>query len=137
MKHKTDVLRLALARYQKTPAPLALMYFESDRRAAGLGALDHRKRGGRGDVKCYKTVDLMTGRVQYDRIIDVKPRDEFPRFDMGVMCIDDIPETIQIIRRPGRFAQRAVRFDRHDFDTQRGRSMVAKVLMQLRRETMA
>lgn len=41
------------------------------------------------------------------------------------------------IRRPGRLAHRAVHFDRHDFDTQRGRSMVAKVLMQLRRETRA
>lgn len=137
MKHKTDVLRLALARYPKTPAPLALMYFESDRRAAGLGALDHRKRGGRGEVKCYKTVDLMTGRVQYDRIIDVKARDEFPSFDRNWMRLEDAPETVTLILRPGRLAHRAVRFDRHDFDTQRGRSMVAKVLMQLRRETMA
>ena len=39
-----DILPLAIGRYPRTPSLLAVMFFTSDRRAAGLGALDQRKR---------------------------------------------------------------------------------------------
>jgi hypothetical protein len=47
MSEPTNDLKSACARYPSVPPLLALMYLRSDRRAAGLGALDATRRTGR------------------------------------------------------------------------------------------
>lgn len=133
-----DVAALAHARYPDDPIDLAIMFFMSDRRAAGLGALDESKRPrGRRPVRNSKYVDIITGQVHYDRTIDVPAHREWPVVDFSSYCIGDTAatDTVTIINAPGRKAHMALRLDRRMFERQSDRRIVAAQLRELRRST--
>jgi hypothetical protein len=130
---------LATARYRNTPAVLAIAYFESDRRAAGMGALksgyDYNRQYR--NVSNTKTHDRMSDKVQYDRHISVPAFDRFPELEMPVGSIDDFDPNacITLVRVPARNMSMACRVDREDFQTQAGRNKIASLLRRLRAET--
>ena len=132
----SQVLTLATRRYPRTHALLALQYFESDRRTAGLGALKDSPGRGHKNVRNIKRVDLETLGVFYHRIIDIPQRWELPPMEF-TFSITDVSqnECVTMLKTPARFVERYVRVSRRDFQTQEGRNRVANYLRQLRRET--
>lgn len=124
---------LAHARYPKVPILLAMSYYESDRRAAGLGALDPRRRRGRTIMRT-KEIDLLHRRVIYTLRTKLPPRDVPPAFDelLSVGAAGDARLTIT--RLAAVDVARCVALEAHDLDTQRGRDMAAKMLRQARQE---
>lgn len=133
-----DVAKLAVARYPCKPVDLAIVFFMSDRRSAGLGALDERKRQRRPSqrVRCVKRLDLERGDIFYDRIIDVPPLQslDIPEWPPA---LDDAPEYVTIRTTPARFAHRCVRVPARSFEHQRDRDFVAACLRELRRQTLS
>jgi hypothetical protein len=129
---RMDLVSLSRRRYPDTDPLIALMYFGSDRRAAGLGALDERKRQGRGDVRCYKCVDPLTGRVSWHRRIDAPPRDYLPAFDPLGFDLCNPRATITVTRTPARKDHKAVTLDPFLLMDQRGRTVAARYLREMR-----
>lgn len=131
------LVRLAMRRYPDDNALLAVEFLLSDRREAGLGALDERKRLAsrrHSPVRNTKTQDLMTGRWHYSRRIDIPARDEWP-----ILEADYIPggahQTVTIARTPARQTHMACYCERPRTETDR--RMVAAMLRELRRSTRA
>jgi hypothetical protein len=136
-----EIAALAVTRYPKMTTALAVLCFASDRRQAGLGALGGRQwmRNNRAVVRCFKERDAFADRVLYSRIIDIPARDEFPPPDddwmsVGIDCAADL--TVTLIRVPARFSHLCVKVDAKDFQSQRGRSLIAATLRSMRRQSL-
>lgn len=135
-----EVARLACRRYPKSPLPMAMMYFESDRRQAGGGVLWSRARiSKRSPVRCLKETDMLNKTILYSRIVNVEPRDEYPPFDfdMGISGADDVFDTVTVTRVPARVSTMCFRCDARDLMSQSGRTAVARELRKLRRRQFA
>lgn len=136
---------LARRRYPGDPLDEAVMQYHWDRKAAGLGALDEKKRGiahyGRcnGTVRNSKHRDLLDGRVRYERVIDVPESLRYPEPDWNTWMPGSLAgaDTVTLIQVPARRAHLAVKFDARDFQTQRGRKFIAATLHNMRRQTAA
>jgi hypothetical protein len=135
MREQLDYLTLAMRRYPKAEPGMALMMFASDRRAAGLGALSKR-HSRRGMVRCGKELNLLTYEVTYYRRIEIPAHDELPPFDF-CLSIDSMPDCVTVTRVQERRSDLAVRCHRRDFEDQRGRNMVARMLRSMRRQAWA
>ena len=66
-------------------------------------------------------------------------RDEFPPPDddwmsVGIDCAADL--TVTLIRVPARFSHLCVKVDAKDFQSQRGRSLIAATLRSMRRQSL-
>lgn len=129
--------KLAMRRYPDMNPFLAIECYLSDRREAGLGALDERKRmesRRRSPVRNTKTRDLLDGRLHYHRRIDIPPRDEWPMFDgdywPGAGCVTD---KVTLTRIPARQAHMACYATAPR--TQADRNELAAMLRELRRST--
>jgi hypothetical protein len=132
MSEPTNDLKSACARYPSVPPLLALMYLRSDRRAAGLGALDATRRTGRTIMR-YKERDLLNRRVLYTLRNKLPPRDVMPDFDFdapicGAAAADSF---VTITRLPAVDVARRVGVDERDMEN---RGLVARWLRQARRE---
>lgn len=145
MRHQLDerltIAGLAHRRYPNAELPIAVMFFESDRRAAGLGALDERKRNGgparSNAVINRKWINLLTGQVCYSRSINIKERWVLPEFEMVPPSISDAAsEFVTMTKQPAKSAAIALRVDQRTLATQAGRAAVARSLRRMRRETM-
>lgn len=135
----TDVFTLAHRRYPGVDGALAVMYFMSDRRAAGLGALDERKRVFKGQtVVCVKTRSLLDGTVLYTTRVHRLGGREQPEFVPYPVSIDcPANETIQLKRVAPVDVCLCIKVDQHEFADQWGRRNVAKALKELRRRRFA
>ena len=131
-----DVAGLAHARYPNEPIDLAIMMFMSDRRAAGLGALDDNKRPrGRRPVRNIKRVDLLSGDVLYERIIDAPAHQVLPRMEFEYTVGSPGPAYVKATYVPARKSHFCVRIERGWLESQRDRRMAANYLRELRRRT--
>lgn len=133
---------LAMCRYPKDDPLLAIDFVLSDRRAAGLGALDERKRLASrrySPVRNVKWVDQLTGRIRYSRTINIEPQQVFPDLDFddyipGAASAKDMVFTVTTV--PARRVAMACQIDRIP-DTQDERRALAAMLRELRRSTRA
>lgn len=137
-QENATLVRLASRRYPDDSPLLAVEFLLSDRREAGLGALDERKRLAsrrHSPVRNTKTQDLMTGRWHYSRRIDIPPRVEWPPLEAD----DLLPgsgatiDKVTIRRIPARQVHMACYCERPR--TEADRRMVAAMLRELRRST--
>lgn len=125
---------LAHRRYPNERIDFAMMMFQSDRRRAGLGALDTRHRHGRhiSNVKERR----YTGEVCYTLSINAPARQQYKRPPMWKLG-QPAPATIQLETVPAR--QGRICYVVQDLGTQRERDAAAHTLLearkQLRRET--
>ena len=129
-----DMLTLAVRRYPDVEPGLALMFFTSDRQRA-CGALKPFSRRG-GEVQCTKDTTGRDGRIFYKRSVDKPAYQRFPQreFDLATAFgIDDVAETIQIETVPAKREAYACHADYWDFQSQRGRKMVADMLRRMRK----
>ncbi len=129
--------KLAMRRYPDMNPLLAVECYLSDRREAGLGALDERKRMDsrrRSPVRNTKTRDLLDGRLHYSRRIDIPARDEWPLFDGDYLPgAGSVTDTVTITRIPARHAHMACYAEAPR--TQVDREVLAALLRELRRST--
>lgn len=135
MRSAPDILDLAKARYPKVPLTLALRYFSSDRRHAGLGALDASRRRPRRheQVRNYKELNLVDGRVYYTVVRDTPLRWDYPR-DEPMYALGAPMPPIQLIQTPAVCAVRKLPVQLRDLDDQAGRRRIAMTLLRLRAE---
>lgn len=128
------LLTLATARYPHQPPCSAIQCLLWDRRAAGMGALGNEFR--RAPIRNTKSLDMLTDRVIYQRMIDILPREQYADAPLtrGIGG-GNLMLTVRVI--PGRTAHMAVQVDRRDFETQGGRDRVARYLRQLRKSCRA
>lgn len=128
-----NILELALARYKDANPRIALLYFESDRRRAGLGALEKCTHGG--DVTNHKVQSGVDGRIVYTRNINIAQHYRMPKLGPLPRFIgfetDDINMTATVV--PARILCRSVSFERSNFEQQDGRKWVAIILWQMRK----
>lgn len=134
---RMELAGLAHRRYPNMQLPMALLCFESDRRKAGLGALDECLRGtGKGRWIGYrKWVENFTGRVVYEAIIEIPPHYRVPRIPALDLCGSLITaETcIQATWVPARSERMHLPVDSDVFRTQSGRRYVARQLWRMRK----
>jgi hypothetical protein len=146
-RYEPDAIRLAMARYPDMSPLLALSCFESDRRAAGLGALDEKRRNRRSQVRNTKAV-VWTGKngevVVYSRVIDVPERMSYPKLDVSELVllgpgasVTAERSFVTLKRDPARFVHLQLQVDPRDMADQFGRTMVARQLREMRRRTRA
>lgn len=132
-----ELLALAMRRYPDVMPDLALLYFASDRRAAGLGSLDlrnprRRSQNPRRNLQNTKQFNHLTGAVMYDRVLDVPPRQTFEgSMPSSVKSIgDDAFLTIKTLAARHGHLRLDVEPDR--LKTQKGRNYVAQELRKMR-----
>jgi hypothetical protein len=127
------VLELATRRYPHIPASAAFLFFMSDRRKAGPGALRQFSRG-RGEVQCtkYRPLDGSVPFIQYTRRIVRDARAVYPPFDWSIP-IGDAPDHVTLIQEPAVNRIHATRIDPRMFQTEIGRKAVARQLRELRK----
>jgi hypothetical protein len=116
---------LATARYPAEHPLMAIDMLLSDRRTAGLGALDEPKRERnrrQSRIRNFKHVDPTTGRVHYSMLRDTR---------MERVWNDDFTK-YQLV--PSRLLWEKCQFLPIDFLTQAGRCHVAGVLRNWRRK---
>lgn len=89
----------ALRRYPGVDPLLAEMMYESDRRAAGLGALDAKRRNGRTIMRS-KALDPYSGGLSYFLGTELPQRDELPPFDLDEPICTPSAACVTIIRLP-------------------------------------
>lgn len=134
---KAGMERAALAhrRYPDMPLVLALQCFDSDRRHAGLGALDERKRSGRGEVRNRKRMSLEDGRILYDMVIDRPERRRWPTMPeprplSGVTSESTV--TLELV--PATLERRCLPVTWRMLSSQRDRTYIAHELRRARRD---
>lgn len=132
-------LKQAHARYPREPLTLALMMFESDRRMAGLGALDitkrlHRKNEGYKFVSNTKQMHVLNGTCVYQLAVHRLAFFEYPEFDSLMPTEGSGAECVTVTRKPEKFSERWVPVNPRDLWTERGRDMIAYTLRKVRRE---
>lgn len=131
---RMQLAALAMARYPRESVTLAMMMYDSDRRTAGLGALDPRKRHGR-DLSNTKSATLEGGveyrlvRRTHDRVERIDPVLE--DFRLGISYKEQRFEQ-RLVR--GRVEERVLPVSRDRIRSQSGRSYVAHELRRARRE---
>ncbi|MDB5730712.1 MAG: hypothetical protein JWQ03_607 [Variovorax sp.] len=129
------VVRLAIARYPMMPPELALECFHSDRRAAGLGALDERKREPtdartvRRPVTRLKVADALSRRVEY-RLA----RESYQAFTGTCLLDPRFAREATFTKVTVKGYDYAVFFDDRELATQRGRDVIARQLRAIRRQ---
>jgi len=134
MKADHELLELASRRYQGEPA-LALMQFASDRRRAGLGALDIAKRnpGKRKPIRHTKEV-WQDGRVYYKSVLDIPARLVYlPPQPAISLAAFKAQLTVKTERRPAVKQVRVLPIEFRKFECQSGRREVAMLLRELRK----
>lgn len=142
MKLFPEFCKQANARYPREPLEVALFFFQSDRKAAGLGALDVRKREasrlGRHPVRNTKWAYEMTRDVFYRLTIDRLPYTEIdPTQFIELRAFnpnDPTPDCVTLIRHPAVFVERMVVINHKEFWTERGREGIAARLREARRQ---
>lgn len=134
-----ELAALANARYPDVPLLLAIDFFMSDRRQAGLGALgvERRKRFGAMGYSHSKEMNHFDGRIFYRSAYRQKERLRYK--PMPLMDYTHISQraTIETERVPSIDEVRAMPIDYKDFSTQAGRRYVARCLRGLRKEIRA
>ena len=137
-KFEPALAQIALRRY---PGKMfAVEMLMSDRRAAGLGALNTIRRRRRGEVYAHKYRDEFRGTVCYRWGVDSPPRREIPRLDLSTYYPNDDDAqtlTVTVIEIPARVERWAGNFDCSLFNTQNGRTAVARELRRGRRDARA
>lgn len=133
-----DLLR-AMARYRRVPPDVAIFMFHSDRREAGLGALDDTKRYPANRSYVYSPVirtkfRQWSGRDQDERIvydfrINIPAHVKVPPIGRPGYNANDALTLIQV---PARSDHKRIHFARTDFEDQRGRNQIAKALRKAR-----
>lgn len=133
-KERMEVALLAHRRYPDMPLDLALMCFESDRRRAGLGALDDRKRRG-VEVFRSKRLDFASDLVIYRFGIARPAREEYVPQDW--MDFDPSKDystlTVQRVKIPAHKEKFGLNVRVRDFYDQRTRNLIARQLRNARR----
>lgn len=126
---------LAHRRYPDMPLDLALQCFESDRSHAGLGALDERKRSGRGEVRNRKRTNLEGGRILYDMVIDRPERRRWPVApEPWILSGVTSKATVTLEVVPAKLERRCLPVTRDMLRTQRDRTYIAHELRRARRD---
>lgn len=138
------MLELAQRRYPRTEPTVALMMFDSDRRAAGLGALGYRTRPGGLALKRHprtmlsvsntKERYMLTDRLLYTMRVSALERDELPEFIEMPVLGAAADATTTIIRRKGFDVAMHLPWDRRALLTERDRTMLAHALREARRK---
>lgn len=127
---------LALRRYPYKAIDLAVMFFQSDRRRAGLGALDERRRRGK-ELFRRKRLDLFSGDVFYEFGVNRPARREYVQPDLGLVPwsigAQAAALTIAAQEIPAETTRLAMRVPSKDLLDQSGRSVVAAELRRARR----
>lgn len=136
-RDRMELLGLAHRRYPDVEPWIAVEFFLSDRRRAGLGALDARRRlsVARKEISYYKQMDFYTGRIEYDARLNVPARREYPKLQESLADFfndNSALACVQLIERPAVMAHLRLPFERSIFDSQTGRRFVAKELRKLR-----
>jgi hypothetical protein len=131
---RMEAAGLAHRRYPDMPLDLALFCFRSDRRTAGLGALDERKRKRRGEVANYKLDVFEHRQVRYHLIRHTRARREYDPESFSSIDVFDAKSTVLLIDIPERTQHLVVPVDYFDFENQRGRRRVAIALRIARRQ---
>lgn len=115
---------------------LALEFFASDRRVAGLGALDAKRRPRRRDgISNSKWWDAVSGHICYAMAKRTGDAWQLPRMRLadltpGTMARD---ATAQLVLVPGVTWEVRVPVSRDELQSQRGRDTVAAALRRARR----
>lgn len=135
---ETQMFRLASRRYPQARAVLAVSYFCSDRRRAGLGALDERKRGlGRyaQTIHNFKYQEPAGGMIVYRCEIRQQLRQVIDQ-PWCWPAIDSMnaAATMTVTTLPGYTDTKCIPFNPQLFETQQGRTLVAKQLRRFRRD---
>ncbi len=134
---------LATRRYPGTEPLLAVEFLHSDRRAAGLGALDERKRGPgySKQVFAFKFRALLNGHICYRWGVSLPPRMVAPPFDWQSTVLDlrngRASATLTSTLIPARNESWAINFDARSSEDQQGRTMMACALRDARRKVRA
>lgn len=135
-----ELAAIAHKRYPDMALDLAVMCLLSDRRAAGLGALDDRKRRAsrrHSPVRNIKERDLLSGHLIYSRTIHIEAHQVLPELDFA----DYLPGagakhmTVTVTTVPERRV--AMAMNCYPPETQAERNIVAASLRELRRSTRA
>lgn len=126
---------LAHRRYPDVDPELAIAFFESDRQRAGLGALDERRRRGKG-IRNYKRYELAHDQVRYylERYTPMRREYAKPRWEAINAGNAPINATVQVVVIPERNQCLCVPVSGWDFRDQRGRRMVAGALRDARKQ---
>jgi hypothetical protein len=129
-----EVALLARGRYPDVPIRLAIIQFYSDRRRAGLGALDVERRSPRrGGVTRLKTITSFGLYVRY--VFQREPYQRFdeppPSFAAGSLVFSP-DATVQVVTVPG--YDLIAPFSVQDLRDQRGRTHIARSLRAMRRQ---
>lgn len=133
-----ELLELARRRYPGDPS-LALMQFSSDRRRAGLGALDiDRRQRGTNKRICHTKEWRLDGRVYYKSSLDIPELWFYPKCPPAP-CLSafEAEMTVQAQRRTAVRAARVLPIEAHKIQDQAGRREVAYLLWQLRKSIRA
>jgi len=130
-----EIEDLARRRYpRKRHIEWAVMQFLSDRHAAGLGALDERRRRGR-EVQRGKFVDPNDGRIVYRMGVNRPPRRVIPYGDcLDFPGISKTSATVTCIEVPAIYLRLDIRVDPRDLWDQKGRALAAYRLRNARKE---
>lgn len=136
LDERMELAGLAHKRYPDVPLLLALDFFLSDRRRAGLGALDERKRNVGGNVNNFKRDVFERGGVVYHLRRYSPERREFApeSFTYWGPSIDAATAIVKTVTIPARDERLCVDVAYRDFQTQYGRRMVASMLRHARRQ---
>ncbi len=132
MANDRELFTLACRRYPGDAA-MAVMQFASDRRRAGLGALDIAKRRTERRKPIRHTKEFgMDGRVYYKSVLDIQEQWIYPPCPPSLSAFE-ASLTIQVERRPAVRQVRVLPIEFRKFQGQRDRHGVAMLLRELRK----
>lgn len=137
MDDRMELAGLAHRRYPDVELPLAIRFLESDRRRAGLGALDERRRKVGGNISNYKRDVYEQMQVRYHLVRHTPARMEYPRmsWDEWMPTLGNAAEAkITLIQVPARDQHLCVPADYRDLREQSGRRKIAATLREARRQ---
>lgn len=133
-----ELVKLAEARYPNTRVDMAVAMLESDRRAAGLGALEGRAICPIG-VSNSKEAMLLDGRIVYHTAVR-RPAKQWGDWD-GLRLPSspgDMASAFVTIRHSKPVGVLlAMQVNKHEFTDQAGRDGVARALRRMRAERFA
>lgn len=137
MHDKMELAGLAYRRYPGMPLPMAVECFLSDRRKAGLGALDERKRRVGADISNYKRDVMEHGQVRYHLVRHTPAHRKYDlppcaAFDPEAPGMDTM--TVRTFEVPAKNVHLCVPADYRDFHEQALRRRVAQALREARRQ---
>lgn len=137
---KIPWLTQAMQRYPRTNPFLALMFYESDRRAAGLGALDENKRPRKlyqAAVTNVKWQDLLNGTITWSLSVHMDAHQEWdPPVELPLSALSVSVDGDQYVTShtvPEKHWERWVTVPSKDLHDPKLRTMIAHELRKLRR----